>query len=97
MGTATRWKTAAQAWASRSLILAAPAAPKFNGIEKGGKVNNMQLPYGSYTVVELNPPEGRDPIKFEVFHRPRSCQPGCGGAEAGAGRRLPLPGRMEQL
>lgn len=27
----------------------------------------MQLPYGSYTVVELNPPEGRDPIKFEVF------------------------------
>ena len=27
----------------------------------------MQLPYGSYTVVELNPDEGRDPIKFEVF------------------------------
>lgn len=43
------------------------SAPKFNGIEKGGKVNNMQLPYGSYTVVELNPDEGRDPIKFEVF------------------------------
>ena len=43
------------------------SAPKFNGIEKGGKVNNMQLPYGSYTIVELNPDEGRDPIKFEVF------------------------------
>ena len=44
-----------------------PNGPVFNGIQKGGKVNNMQLPYGEYTVVEFNPPEGRDPIIFTVF------------------------------
>ena len=41
--------------------------PEFNGNEAGGKVNNMQLPYGEYVVVELNPDEGRDPMMFEVF------------------------------
>lgn len=36
-------------------------------MRRGGKVNNMQLPYGEYVVVELNPDEGRDPMMFEVF------------------------------